>query len=89
MQIEHIKPNFTRIIDVAGNQFWFSYTTLVGFKTSKGNDRPGVLAVRENVWGPTTGKHLNQIDGGDRGSRISDALFLQKYKNLFGYDLVH
>jgi len=28
------------------------------------------MKVSENVWGPTTGKHLNWIDGGDKKSRL-------------------
>lgn len=43
--------------DGKGNTFYFSYNTLVAFKI-KYNE----LFVRENVWGNTTGKHLNWID---------------------------
>ena len=36
---------------------YFSYKTPVAFRA------PGFgLVVRENEWGPTTGKHLNAID---------------------------
>lgn len=44
---------------------WFSYETPVAFSI------PGQgMVVRENDWGPMTGKHLNWIDGGDRGTRV-------------------
>ena len=43
---------------------WFSYETPVAFRT----DRTG-LVVRQNKWGPTTGKHLNAIDGGDEEAK--------------------
>lgn len=51
---------------------YFSYKTPVAFSTN------GNLVVRENEWGPTTGKHLNWIDGGDKESkaeRVSGAEF--------------
>lgn len=40
--------------------FWYSYRTLVAFKSPTTG-----LVVRKNEWGPTTGKHLKWIDGGD------------------------
>lgn len=48
-----------------GLRVWFSYKTPVAF--SRDYATP---VVRENVWGPTTGKHLNAIDDGDKGSRV-------------------
>lgn len=43
----------------SGFLVWFSYRTPVAFHA------PGTSTiVRENEWGPTTGKHLNSIDGG-------------------------
>jgi hypothetical protein len=44
---------------------WFSYKTVVAFRTIGGG-----LRVSENCWGPTTGKHLNAIDGGNKKSRL-------------------
>ena len=49
---------------------YFSYRTPVAFATS-GHPR----VVRENEWGPTTGKHLNWIDGGDKKNRIPGVEF--------------
>lgn len=42
--------------EVGGREFYFSYQTLVAFRK-----RDGALVMRENIWGPTTGKHLNAI----------------------------
>ena len=67
-----------RFIDAEGNSFWFSYQTLVAFKPVS---EPKV--VHSNEWGPTTGKHLNRIDGGgkdvksDRLCRSDFAIALQ------------
>jgi hypothetical protein len=33
------------------------------------------VTVGENVWGPTTGKHLNLVDGGDKDSRLGQEEF--------------
>lgn len=43
---------------------YFSYQTVVAFNDSEG------LKVVENQWGPTTGKHLNTIDGGNKSARL-------------------
>ena len=42
-------------------RIWFSYATSVAFRF-KDEPRP---TVRQNDWGPTTGKQLNAIDGGE------------------------
>ena len=47
--------------------YYFSYDTLVAFRSNKSYK----LYVRENVWGATTGKHLNWIDGGNKSERLS------------------
>jgi hypothetical protein len=49
---------------------WFSYSTMVAFQVT-GNRR----VVQRNVWGPTTGRHLKEIDGGARASRVEEELF--------------
>lgn len=36
-------------------KIWWSYRTVVGFAHS------GKRFVRENEWGPTTGRHINEI----------------------------
>ena len=43
---------------------YFSYRTVVAFEEGFNTH------VSENCWGPTTGKHLNWIDGGDKKSRL-------------------
>jgi len=52
------QPNYTHFT-VGDLTLAFSYTTVVGFHY------PGRgWTVRENAWGPTTGRHLNHLDGG-------------------------
>ncbi len=50
---------------------WFSYQTPVAFS------KHGKRVVRQNEWGPTTGKHLNAIDGGNgaKKDRIDGTTF--------------
>lgn len=66
--------NFTTIF-MDNMTLWFSYTTLVAFRVGA-NDK----VVHENVWSNTTGKHLNQIDEGDKASRVSRGAFLTKWQ---------
>lgn len=60
-----------------GGLIWFSYKTPVAFAKN------GNRVVRENLWGPTTGKHLNWIDGGDKAARVSSADFEATLKRAF------
>jgi hypothetical protein len=49
---------------------WFSYRTPVAFMA------PGWgRVVRENEWGPTTGRHLNYIDDGYKALRVDGQSF--------------
>ena len=59
-----------RFLDAEGRSYWFSYQTLVAvYVPGKGK------IVSANDWGPTTGKHLNAIDGGDKASRLPRTTF--------------
>ena len=55
--------------DNYGNDYYFSYSTLVAVQTNIGD-----LFIRENVWGSTTGKHLNWIHP-DHSIRLSGSEF--------------
>lgn len=59
-------------VSTANITYWFSYQTVIAFQNSSGT------YVSENDWGPTTGKHLNEIDGGDKKSRLSRSDFEKK-----------
>lgn len=67
--------------DAQGNRYWFSYKTLVAFCGDHGRK------VRQNDWGPTTGKHLNAIDGGDKKNRLPAAEFEAAFAREFGRKL--
>lgn len=58
-------------VTVGSLTVYFSYRTPVAFHVFGHNP-----VVRENDWGPTTGKHLNWIDGGKKLDRISDVNFV-------------
>lgn len=51
--------------DSEGHSYYFSYNTLIAVVT-----RTGEEFIRENVWGQTTGKHLNWINP-DHSIRLS------------------
>lgn len=74
-------PNFTTycpnttdvnalVFDLGTMSVWFSYKTPVAFQIGNSD-----IVVRENNWGPTTGKHLNAIDDGDKKTRIPSQEF--------------
>ena len=55
---------------------YYSYKTLVAFKHN------GRQHVRENVWGRTTGKHLNWIDNKRKQDRISEDEFNKRWQEM-------
>ena len=62
-----------------GFNTYYSYATPVAF------ERYGKLFVSENVWSRTTGKHLTQIDGGDKKSRIPHDQFEKLFNKARGF----
>ena len=60
------KANYT-VVEVGGITYHFSYQTCIAFNAWNGEGP----VVRINEWGPTTGKHLNKVDGGDKVTRVS------------------
>lgn len=57
-------------VEVGPLVLYYSYKTCVAFRA------PGCgLVVTENYWGPTTGKHLKWIDGGNKGRRVNEEEF--------------
>ena len=76
------------MVELGPVRVWFSYTTPVGFQVD-GHCR----VVHKNDWGPTTGRHLNAIDDGDKKSRVSgedfERLWQEQVAPLLakGYDL--
>lgn len=74
--MDHASKNYglnALCFEVDGREFYFSYQTLVAFR-----GRDGALIMRANVWGPTTGKHLNAIS--THVARYSEAEFMQRYE---------
>lgn len=65
------------IVSVGPLDFYFSYNTVVAF-SSWGTG----LCVCENVWSNTTGRHLNEIDGGNKKNRLGRMEFLNKLKEV-------
>lgn len=58
-------------VDFDNLTLWYSYQTVVAFRAAGG------LRVCENIYGVTTGKHLNWIDQGDKKARLPRAEFEQ------------
>ncbi len=55
-------------VQVGPLEVWYSYRTPIAFRAH------GNIVIRENEWGPTTGKHLNWIDE-DKSIRVSGTEF--------------
>lgn len=64
-------PNYATVY-VGNLRLEFSYSTVIAFFG------PDDSAVSENVWGPTTGKHLNNVDGGNKKDRTKRDEFVTR-----------
>ena len=67
------RPNFS-IVTLGTRRVAFSYETPIGFKTMipRLTNR---WTTRVNDWGPTTGKHLNELDFGRKADRLDSDEF--------------
>ena len=68
--------NLTKIEITNTISVWVSYETIVAFYDGDH------LVVCDNVWGTTTGKHLNSIDGGRKINRLPYKEFNKKLNSL-------
>ena len=68
--------------DSSGNDFYFSYKTLVAFRRIGHR-----VVVLQNYWSTTTGKHLNAIDGGDKKNRVDQDTFKRLFAEQFNREL--
>ena len=72
--LRELGPNF-RVLEINRDlSIWFSYETPIAFKLRDN------FVVSENLWGSTTGKHLNQLQ--DKSYRISRQEFLEQLSEV-------
>lgn len=58
------RPNFV-VIEIGDLRFSFSYNTCIAYWA------PGEgLVVSENIWGPTTGRHINMVSHSLTANRL-------------------
>jgi hypothetical protein len=50
-------------VEIGNLTLYFSYETIVAFR------HKGMRIVSKNIWSNTTGRHLNEIDGGMKENR--------------------
>jgi hypothetical protein len=72
---KHSKTNFHKVEIGRNIAFFFSYEALVAIQT------PFEFIVSENIWGPTTGKHINDIDP-HKSFRIPGDEFQKKRRGI-------
>ena len=70
-------------VNIGPVEFYFSYSTLVAFRTPKDD-----LVCSENIWGNTTGKHLNWIEP-DKKQRVTHDEFEKRANRLLDRYRLH
>lgn len=81
---ENSARNFNSV-SIGSVTFYFSYQTCVAVRVGWSK-----LYVCKNVWGSTTGKHLNWVDGGNKENRIDYDKFkeiLEVIEGSFDFDV--
>ena len=73
---ENTARNFN-CVEIGNLDLYFSYETIVAFRAPDTG-----LVVSENIWSPTTGKHLNWLDDGDKKGRTPHNEFEDKLQTL-------
>lgn len=70
------RPNYV-VIEFGDITLVFSYHTCIAFRA------PGEgQVVSENIWGPTTGRHINMCSGVDPENRVPREEFEQRLNDL-------
>lgn len=64
--------------DIGSLALWYSYHTVIAFDHPKTG-----FKIRENIWGTTTGKHLNWVEP-DHSIRIGGAEFEELLQSVIG-----
>ena len=72
---ENSAKNFN-MVEMGNKRFYFSYETCVAFYTT-GTE----LVICENIWGTTTGKHLNWLNS-DTSIRVKRDEFITKLEEV-------
>ena len=75
------KPNFS-IVRVGTLGIAFSYQTPIGYT------RRNHWITRVNDWGPTTGKHLKELDFGRKDERIPGEQFEAQLSDAINWIMV-
>ena len=65
-------------IRVGDVTFWWSYSTIIAFRVAP-SIHPVVMV---NYWGPTTGRHMNAIDGGNKATRVNRQEFMRQLEEV-------
>lgn len=66
----------TLMMSIGSIRLYYSYKTIVAYYAPDSK-----LVVSENVWGPTTGKHLNWISR-DKKIRLDRAEFVERLQSM-------
>lgn len=64
-----MNDNLTEV-NVGDVTLWFSYETIIAYRLPNGE-----RVVSENVWSPTTNRHMNAIDGGSKRAKAARVPF--------------
>ena len=78
------RGNNARMVTIGDITLYYSYREIIAFSdmTNKEPVRTSITVGRINEWGPTTGRHMNDVPGNAKEDRLTGRDFEQALKAL-------
>jgi hypothetical protein len=80
--VNYSRGQNARYVTIGNMQLFFSYRTVIAIKyMNKAGEY--VQHGRVNEWGPTTGRHMNDVPGNHKDDRLSGEDFINELEKMF------
>lgn len=80
--VNYSRGENARYVTIGGITLYFSYRTVIAFSyINKAGEYIGLGRVNE--WGPTTGRHMNDVPGNAKEDRLSGPAFCDELETLY------
>lgn len=80
--VNYSRGQNARYVVIGNTTLYFSYRTVIAFSYIN-KDGHFKAFGRVNEWGPTTGRHMNDVPGNCKEDRLSGAAFLDELEKCY------
>lgn len=78
---DYSRGNNARAVEMGRLCLYFSYKTVIAYSLK--NDTGYLTVGRVNEWGPTTGRHMNDVSGNHKEDRLTGEDFQNELETLY------